>query len=193
MEILRSRRSQAAGGAVLIGATLLLGACSESAATVPQTAVVAPTILQVPETELIHPGETKILLPAKDATTRSQLKNGIKLVDHIYPHGMTDEDAPTVGAMPVRLNAQVTLHGRSPNLDDDLACDVVNLNLNSFPDKSHVYVGALALSDNDKARAMVAWPSSSGGEPSNELFLCFPVDDAPSDQGVVLVASDVPQ
>jgi hypothetical protein len=193
MEILRSPKSKAAGGAALIGLSFLLGGCSESPAQIQQTAVEAATILQVPETARVHPGQTVILGPAKDEATRSRLVASLPLTKHIYPHGMTDSDAPSVGTMPVRLNAQVTLHGRTPNFDDDLGCDVVNLNLNRFPDKSQVYIGALALSENDKSHAMVAWPAGADGTPGNEAFLCFPVDDAPSDNGVVLVLGNTPQ
>lgn len=192
MEILRSPRSKAAAGAAFMGLVLLSG-CAESTAQVPQTAVDRGVILQVPETELVHPGQTVILGPAKDEATRSRLVTSIPLTKHIYPHGMGDKNAPAVGGMPVRLNAQVTLHGRSPNFDDDLGCDVVNLNLEQFPDKSKVYIGALALSENDKSHAMIAWPNTPNGAPGNEAYLCFPVNDAPSDNGVVLVLSDTPQ
>lgn len=188
MEILRSPNSKRAGGAAMLGLALLLGpaACGESAAEVPQTAVEAATILDVPQSTLVAPGQIVLLKPAADAATRYQLVSSIPLTDHIYPHGMTDKNAPTVGTMPVRLNAQVTLHGRSPHLDDDVACDVVNLNLSQFPDKTQARIGALALSKNTSSEAMVAWPNAADGTPNNEAFLCFPVHDAPSDDGVVL-------
>lgn len=195
MEILRSPNSKRAGGAALLGLALLLGAagCGESAAEVPQTSVGGATILEVPQTALVAPGQTVILKPAADAATRDRLVHDIALTNHIYPHGMADKDAPTVGAMPVRLNAQVTLHGRNPHLDDDLACDVVNLDLSSFPVQTQVRIGALALSKNANSEAMVAWPAAPGGAPSDEAFLCFPVNDAPSDDGVVLALTSAAQ
>ncbi|HSX05730.1 MAG TPA: hypothetical protein VLF69_04640 [Candidatus Saccharimonadales bacterium] len=191
MEILRKLESKAIGIAAACGlGVLALAGCGESKATTPATAVTASTILGVPETVDVHPGQTVVLSPAHDSQMRDALVNGLPLVSHIYPHGMTDRNAPVLGSEPVRLNAQVTMDGRYPQFDDDLACDVVNLDLGQFPNRSKVYIGALALSENDQAQAMVAWPNGADGQVANVLYLCFPDSNAPSDDGVVLVASD---
>ena len=176
---------------MLLGAgTAALAGCSvESPAVVPQTVVTAEGVAHLPQARMVAPGQAVVLMPLQDDTERHALMNAMPLVDHIYPHGMVDDDAPTISGMPARIRANVNLSGRSPALNNDLACDTLNVDTQGMQGKARVRIAALALSGNPDRRAIVAWPETADGQPGNTVELCSPQDDEPDDGVVLAVVS----
>lgn len=180
------------GALICTGLAFGLSGCGDgSPAPRPETTLVEDDIFDAGRTQVISQGGSEFVTPETDPTALARIIDGLKLIDHQYPRGFQDADAVEISRTPVRIDAHVALSGESPELNNDLACDVVNVSTSGFDDVSKVYMGALALSEQQEDRILVSWPKQNG-EAGKSAIVCFDDGAEPRD-GVVLFLSDRPR
>lgn len=172
-------------GNVVAAVSLATGAACGEFAIVPDTDITVGEILDNPNTVRICPGGSEIVSPETDDEVIEHLSLKIGRVDFQHPRGIRDTGAPTLGAMPMRLDANVDLNGEG-KLDNDLAGDTVNIDLERFSDKTAVCLGALALGAGENDKVLISWPKQNG-EPGSTFYVSMHQGSEP-EGGVVLVS-----
>lgn len=136
----------------------------------------------------VHPGESKFTQVVKsDSKGVQAIIDDLKITDYQYPVGWEDEDAPTIGPKPVRVDGHVALSGAKSNyLDNDIACDTVNIDPSAITSDS--YIAGIAISDSDDP-VLINWPKDENGTPAETATVCFAEDNEP-EYGAVLFMSE---
>jgi hypothetical protein len=163
---------------VPVAAVSLVGltACGEEAAPTLSTSVTASDIEQYDPTHITR-GESAFVRTA-DPSDAQSLINSIPMVDHIYPNGPQDAKSPLISSTPSRENIQVNLSGKSPNLDNDAACETMRID--GHPSE----IGALALGG-QAGGVLISWPRQDNAQ--EFMYVCsFQEMEPGSDQGIVL-------
>lgn len=160
MERLRNRNIlRATACALALGFTSVGCADDEPAQMHPGIATEAD-VRNIGQVTAIKPGESRFTTVVEsDAPGVPELLEDLEETDFQYPVGWQDEEAPTIGSKPVRVDAHVALSGsKSNNIDNDIACDTINIDPSSLKDGS--YIAAIAISDG-KDPVQVNWPLAS--------------------------------
>jgi outer membrane murein-binding lipoprotein Lpp len=171
--------------AALVAALALAGCATEQVAGTPKTNSTAEDILELGGAVTIHPGDSALVTPVIDDAKINRITNRIDEIDHQYPHGLYDDKAPTISNMPIRVDTFVALSGKSPQLDNDLACDTLNIDTHAVETGAQ-HLTAIALSDSADDQVLVSWPKES----PDRAFVCFPEGNELTD-GLVLVLDDI--
>jgi hypothetical protein len=175
-------------GSVLTGSLMFGIACGETSPETPQTAITADDILANGERTIIRPGDSVIVSAVTDGSIRAHFRDQMQMVDHQWEHGLKDENAPKISKLPIRVDANVSLTGKSPDLHNDLACDTLRVDTGNM-DSKNIYIGALALSNESDDSPLVSWPLNSEGQPGPYVYACFD-DGKEAEDGLVLVIND---
>ena len=165
-----------------LAVSLMFSGCGGSKAET-QSTPKRQDVSYIKEMTEIHPGEVKFLesIDANDETAKS-LRSGLPMVDHMYPRGSADAEAPTISEDPARLRAIVVLQGRDPtNLAQDAACDTLKIS-----DYENIrYIGAVALGGKENG-VFISWPHGEDDKNSEYAYMCSFQEMEPKDHGVVI-------
>lgn len=116
----------------------------------------------------------------EDSAAAKNIRAQSELVSHQYSHGSRDTNAPVINENPIRVSASVSQGGEGPTLNNDGACDA--LQIQGTPK----YIVGLALGGEPKG-VMISWPE----EEPDTLYVCPFQEMAPHKlDGVVLFATD---
>ncbi len=161
--------------------------CTEAAPKpAPETLMVAEDVFKAAGTVALGPGDSIIINPETNPDVRNEFKAAIPLTVNERSRGFDDKTAPLVGSKPIRVFTDVYTTGDG-HLNNDLACETVNIDLSRFTDTTGVLIGVLALGSSADNLVSVSWPRV-GEDPAGFLQLCFADGKEPKD-GVV-IASD---
>jgi hypothetical protein len=150
----------------------------------PQTDISSTEIRAIEQTTRIRPGEVKFIESIEpDSQLAIRLKEELQLVDFMYPVGPKDDTAPKIDDTPQRLKAQIMLHGKSPEISQDAACDTIGI----VDFKKVKHIGAVSLGG-EKSEVLISWPLAEDGEPSEYMYMCSFESMEPKDDGVVIYA-----
>ena len=172
---------------MLVAALALTGCASEQVAGTPKTSLSAENLLNRGDSVHIRPGDSALITPITDEIVIKNITDKILEVDHQYPHGFIDDKAPTISRTPLRIDANEALSGKSPVLENDLACDTVNVDLTGSETGS-AYITAFAMSDSPDDTVLVSWPV----ETPDRVYVCF-ADNNELTDGLVMVLNDQPR
>lgn len=181
------RRIAVAG--LLFAGSLTISACSEPGPAEMHTGdTTEEDVRDLGSLISVHPGESKFTQVLKsDADEVQAIIDDLKITDYQYQYGWTDETAPTIGTEPVRIDGHVALSGaKSDYIDNDIACDTINIETDAITPDS--YIAGVALSNGDDP-VLINWPKDANGTPSETATVCFAEDNEPQD-GVVLFMSE---
>lgn len=163
----------------VLATSLLMTGCIEQD-KVPNTTFTERDVYSAGHVTRISQGESAFVTTIdSDSDAAKHLKDGLEIVDFLYPKGSNDSEAPNISSMPIRTNVRVTLKGKGPSLSNDGACD-------SYPIESNLkYVGAVAIGGS-KNGVVISWP-----EDSSYLVVCaFQKMEPDSEDGLVVFATN---
>ena len=173
--------------APILATGVVLGACSPEAPK-PETTLTIENLEASRKFETVRPGQSVFLYPETDEMIKNEIKNELRNVNYRYPRGFTDEDAPIVDEVPIRVESFISLNSKG-RLSNDIACDSINIDFEAFPDSAAYSIGALALSDSEDDLVQVNWSLDRDNQPADTIQICFD-DGNESVDGVVLVLSN---
>lgn len=154
---------------------------------VPETRMVADEVFMAAGTIVIGPGSSVIVNAETNPEIRKAFSDAIPLRINEKSRGFEDKTAPVVGEKPIRVytNAYASNDG---HINNDLACETVNIDLSRFTDIARVYIGVLALGASSNNMVEVNWPRV-GEDAASFLQLCFADGKEPRD-GVVIASGE---
>lgn len=157
---------------LIVSTALIAGGCGPETGTNYENDITVGELLDASDMfKKVAPGGSILIQSENDDEIIDDITSVTKLIEVQYPNGVEDEDAPIIGDNPQRIIGLIS-NADGTEFNNDLACDTLRINMDGFS-KSHVYIGALALSDSRNDEVLVSWPLDGDNEPSEYAQVCF--------------------